>query len=154
MLPLPGTELREGKRVEVDPEALEKQIAETRKAWKKEHPAPDRGDDKWVPGPFPWQSVVRARRNGAQVPQTLLVEFEGGGKETIAWPAGERWHRWTFVKPARVTQARLDPSGDILLDINKLDDGRTREAHKLPAARWTLEAGAWLGILYSLLGAL
>ena len=156
VLPLPGTELREGKRVEVEPEALEKQIAETRKAWKKEHPSAEKGDhaEEKAAGPFPWQSVVRARRGGAQVPQKLLVEFEGGGQETIAWPVGERWHRWVFVGPQKIAQARLDPAGDILLDINKLDDGRTREAHKLPAARWTLEAGAWLGLFFSLLGAL
>ena len=110
--------------------------------------------EEGAPGPFPWRSVVKARRLGAQVPQTLVVEFDGGAKETILWPVGERWHRWVFDRPVRVKQAQLDPQREVLLDVNKLDDGRTREKHGLPAARWTLEAGAWFSILFSLVGAL
>jgi hypothetical protein len=149
LLPLPGTVLREGKRVELTSEALAKEIEARRAAFKKEH-----GEDDKVGGPFPYLDAVRARRFGALVPQTLLVEFADGSKETIPWPANERWHRWTFERPVKITSARLDPDGEILLDVDKLDDGRTREAHRLPAIRWSLEGASWAELLLSLLGAL
>ena len=172
LVPEPGTMLREGKRVELEPEAVSKEIDEARKAFDKAKAEANKAEakdakdskadtkeaksarDEGAPGPFPWRSVVKARRLGAQVPQTLLVEFDGGAKETLSWPVGERWHRWVFDRPVRVKQAQLDPQREILLDVNKLDDGKTREKHGLPATRWTLEAGAWVSLLFSLVGGL
>jgi hypothetical protein len=104
--------------------------------------------------PVGFRSVVRTRRNAAQVPQTLIVAFDDGSEAKLAWPVGERWHRWVFERSAQVTQAQLDPGGDILLDVDKLDDGRTREPHRLPAARWAGEATTWIDVLLSLVSSL
>jgi len=106
------------------------------------------------PGPLPFRSVVRAQRHAAQVPQTLVVEFTDGSQVELAWPIGERWHRWVFDRSSKVKQARLDPSGSVLLDVDKLDDGRTRQAHRLPAVRLTSEATTWLDLLLSLVSSL
>jgi len=151
LVPLPGTSVQAGGlRVELDEAQAHEQERNAREAFKKAHPGAKPED----PGPFPWQSAVRARRYGAEVSQTLMVQFDGGGTEALAWPAGERWHRWVFEKPVRVASARLDPERKILLDLDKLDDGKTREAAPAASRRWTLEFGAWCGLLLSMLEAL
>jgi hypothetical protein len=101
-----------------------------------------------------YRSVVRAQRHGALVPQTLVVEFADGSQDKIAWPASERWHRWVFDRGSKIESARLDASGEILLDVNKLDDGRTREPHKLPARRMALETTTWVDVLLALVSSL
>jgi hypothetical protein len=148
LLPLPGRTARDGKPVERTPAEVDQEIADRRAAFRRDHRAGDSA------GPFPFHSVVRAQRHAAQVPQTVVVEFADGSQEKLAWPIGERWHRWVFDRPAKVTQARLDPAGSILLDVNKLDDGRTREAHRLPAVRLAVEATTWVDVLLSLVSTL
>jgi hypothetical protein len=145
IVPRPGRVARDGKIVERTPEEIEDEIADKRAAF---HAGS--GDA----GPFPFRSVVRARRHAAQVPQTVIVEFADGSQERLAWPIGERWHRWVFDRASKVAQARLDPTGSILLDVNKLDDGRTREAHRFPAVRMAVEATTWVDVLLSLVSSL
>ena len=156
VLPEPGTFVRDGQRLERTQEQADAEIEERRAAFKKAHPDPKPGD----PGPFPWRSVVQVRRYAAQEPETLVLKFEdgrgreGGAPETVPWPAGERWHRFVFERPARIASAQLDPGRAVLLDLNKLDDGRTRERAPLASRRWTLEFKAWAELLLSLLEAL
>ena len=145
ILPQPGRIATDGKTVERTPDDVDREIADRRAAF---HGG---GGDA---GPFPFHSVVRAQRHAAQVPQTVVVEFSDGSQERMAWPVGERWHRWVFDRPVRVTQARLDPGGTVLLDVNKLDDGRTREPHRFPATRMAVEATTWVDILLSLVSSL
>ncbi|HYZ88852.1 MAG TPA: M1 family metallopeptidase [Myxococcales bacterium] len=139
VLPQPGTFVRDGKRVEVDEREIDREVKRKREEHRKAH-AGARSSD----GPFPWRTIVQARRNGAQVPQTVVISFDDGSAETIAWAPGESWHRWIFEKPARAVSAQLDPERRYLLDLDKLDDGRTRKNRSLAANRWTFELGAWL----------
>src|SRR5262249_50286466 len=134
ILPQRGRVEKDGKMVERTRAQVDDEIADKRAAFERSHTAGDKAG-----GPFLFRNVVRTRRNAAQVPQTLVVDFSDGSQVKLAWPVGERWHRWVFERPSRVTEARLDPAGDILLDVNKLDDGRTRVAHRLPGARLALE---------------
>ena len=46
--------------------------------WKKAHPKARDGA-----GPYPWRTEVTVRRNGAVVPQTLVVKFSDGSSETV-----------------------------------------------------------------------
>jgi len=105
-------------------------------------------------GPFPWRSVVLVRRYAAHVPQKLTIRFDDGSVEQLDWPAEERWHRYVFEKAAKVTSAQLDPDRKILLDIDKLDDGRTRERAPLASRRWTFEVKAWAELALALLESL
>jgi hypothetical protein len=102
-------------------------------------------------GKFPWRSVVTVRRYAAHVPQRVVVTFEDGHKQTLDFPVAERWHRYTFVDASKVASAQLDPSGEVLLDLNKLDDGRTREDSGSASARWSLEVSHAAQLLLSLL---
>jgi len=144
ILPEPGRVDKGGAMVERTPAEVDKEIADKRDAFHGDGGA----------GPFVFRSAVRAQRHGAQVPQTLVVEFTDGKEEKLDWPTGERWHRWVFDRPAKVKQARLDPTGSILLDVNKLDDARMREAHALPGVRWGVEGATWVDILVSLVSSL
>src|SRR5947209_1436545 len=83
-----------GPRVELDEKAVQKEIREKRAAFEKEHGKPRPGQ----PGPFPWRTVVQARRYAAHVPQTLVVKFADGTAETLPWPEDERWHRWVLER--------------------------------------------------------
>ena len=142
--------LRDGKEIEVDPEGVEKEIRARRETFRKERPnaKPDEG------GPFPFRTVVVARRYGAIVPNTVEVRFEDGTTERLPWEANGRWERWVFEKPVRATSAQIDPGRAFLLDLIKLDDGRTRESHPLASTRWTLEASAWTQAVLALLESL
>ncbi len=133
---------------EVDEEARDKAADEARDAFEKAHP----GDKEH--GPFPFRTVVQVRRYAFGVPQTLVVKFADGTSETARFGAEERWHRYVFEKPVKAVSAQLDPDGEWLLDLNKLDDGRLREPAKLAGRRWTLEASAWTQLFFALLGAL
>jgi hypothetical protein len=146
VVPQPGTVVRNGQRVELDQRAIDGEVRKQREEWRKQHPGSRDGA-----GPFPWRTVLKARRYAAQVPQTVVVSFEDGSTETVSWLPGEGWHRWVFEKPVRAVSAQLDPDRRYLLDLDKLDDGHTRKGRALPANRWTLEAGAWLSALVAFL---
>jgi len=150
ILPQPGLVLRDGKEVELDQEGVEKEIRARREAFRKEHPKakPDEG------GPFPFRTAVVARRYGAIVPNIVEVRFEDGTTERVPWEAKGRWERWVFEKPVRATSAQIDSGRAFLLDLSKLDDGRTRESHPLASTRWTLEASAWTQAFLALLESL
>jgi hypothetical protein len=148
-LPERGTVVRAGQRVELDDRAIDDMVRKRRDEFRRQHPRAPRSE-----GPFPWRTVVQARRYEAHVPQTVTVSFEDGTAETIDWAAGERWHRWVFERPARAVSAQLDPQRRWLLDLDKLDDGRTRERGLLPVNRWTLEAGTWVSAAIAFLESL
>ena len=59
-----------------------------------------------------------------------------------------------FERPVRIQSAQLDPQRDWLLDLNKLDDGHTREASATAGRRWTLELKAWTELALAMLEAL
>jgi len=151
VVPEPGAVLQaDGTRVERDVKEVHKEIRKIRQAFKKAHPKAKPSE----PGPFPWRSVVEVRRYAAHVPQKLVLKFEDGSSETLSWPAEERWHRYLLERPTPIVSVQLDPDRDVLLDLNKLDDGRTREASRLVVGRWTLELKAWVDLAFALLEAL
>jgi hypothetical protein len=147
VLPEPGIVEEGGKHVEKDESDVSREVEAAREAWKKAHPDAKDGD----PGPFPFRSEVVVRRYAAHVPQRLVVTFADGHRETLEVPLEERWHRFTFVGKAKVVSAQLDPDGEVLLDLNKLDDGRTRESDGAASRRWALEASHAAQLFFSLL---
>jgi hypothetical protein len=150
VLPRPGVYVRDGKRVELDGDAVQKEIREARESFRKQHPQAKPGG----PGPFPFRTIVGARRYRGHLPQTLVVRFEDGKEERLRWDESERWHRWELERPVRGASAQLDPDREILLDVQKLDDGRLREPQPLASRRWTLEVAAWTQAFFAALEAL
>ena len=137
LLPQMGTALVDGKRVEKTREDVDKEVEAARKS---------KGDSA-----FPWRSTVTVRRYAGHVPQTVAVTFADGSQELLPWPAEERWHRFELVRPQKVVSAQIDAGRAVLLDIDKLDDGRTREADSRASTRWGLEVSHAAELALSLL---
>ena len=97
---------------------------------------------------------MKLRRYAAAVPQRVVVRFDDGTAETVEWAAGDRWQRRVFEKPVRVASVQIDPDRNVLLDLNKLDDGRTRERAPAASRRWTMELKAWMELLLAMVGVL
>ncbi len=149
VLPLAGSTLKDGKRSELDDDALDKRVDEQRKAWNKAHPNAKPGS-----GPFPWHSTVTVRRDGVPVPQLLRVKFADGSSEDVHWNDGRRWARFDFTRPSKVVAATLDPEQKIYLDANKLNDSRTSKADGSASRRWSADAASLLQVFYALMGSL
>lgn len=137
LLPLPGFQVKDGKHVELTSEQADEQESKQRKAWEKAHP-----DAKDGEGPFPYRTMVTVRRRGADVPQTLLVTFADGSKETVQWSGEERWQTFEWTKPSKAVSAELDPDHKNYLDSNKLDDSRTLKSDGRASRRWTFDFSA------------
>ncbi len=145
-LPLAGTRVVDGKRVEDSQAVVDERIARLRADWSKANPNARQG------GPFPWRTRVTVRRDGASVPQTLVVRFADGSSETVAWNAtspDEKWRTFTWVRPARAVSAELDPRRSHYLDVNKLDDSRTIAPKRSASTRWTSDAAAFFQLILS-----
>jgi aminopeptidase N len=145
-LPQPGTRLEKGAWVELKQKDLDKQIDKERDAWKKAHPKAKDGA-----GPYPWRTELTVRRNGAVVPQTLVVKFADGSVETVRWDANEKWHKFSWVKPVKAVSAELDPQRTHYLDASKLDDSRSIEPDARAKRRWGLDFSAVIETLFSLI---
>src|SRR5919204_1814266 len=150
VVPRPGTFLEAvGTRIELDEDqALEKE-RQIRDEFRRAHP----GARSAEPGPFAWRSTVKLRRYAAGVPQSVVIRFDDGTAETMQWAAADRWQRWVFERPVRVASVQIDPERKVLLDLNKLDDGRTRDPAPAASWRWTMELKAWVELLLATVGA-
>jgi len=149
VLPLAGTVMKDGRRVETSSEENEAAIDKQREAWNKAHP-----DAKKGTGPFPWKTVVTVWRDGSSVPQTLKVSFADGSTENVRWDDQRRWARFAFTKPAKGVSAELDPAQKIYLDANKLNDSRTVESNHAASNRWGADFAALIQGIYAFLGTL
>ncbi len=146
VLPLPGYRMFKGKQVLVGSKALDKAIADRREAWKKAHP----NAKEWQ-GAFPYKSIVVVRRDGIAGPQTLRVKFADGTQRDVAVTSTGSWQRFSFVGPAKVVSAQLDPDNLIHMDTNELNDSRTVEPDRSAARRWFGDFTALLQSLFALL---
>ena len=138
LVPLPGAHASQS--------AVDRRIDAARAAWRKTHPAGT--------GPYPYRTDVTVRRHGAPVPQTLVVKFADGSTETARWDADERWHTFTWTKPAKAVSAELDPQRLHYLDANKLDDSRTLAPDTRASHRWGFEFAAVVNYLLALIATL
>ena len=147
LLPSPGMVEYKGKPVEITQKQIDKAVGDLREKWKKAHPNAKDGE-----GPFPYATRIVVRREGASVPQTLLVRFEDGSSRRLQWndTTGERWTRYRLVTKSRAKSVELDPERRVLLDRDKLDDSRTREADGSASRRWTADFFAALQSVYAL----
>jgi len=151
IVPRPGTFLAaDGARTELDEDQARAKERRIRDEFHRAHPRARPSE----PGPFPWRSTVKLRRYAAGVPQSVVIRFDDGTSETVQWPAVDRWQRLVFEKPVRVASVQIDPERKVLLDLDKLDDGRRRERAPAASRRWTMELQAWTELLLAMVAAL
>ncbi len=94
-------------------------------------------------GPAPYESVVVVRRMGEAVwPVDVELTFEGGHVFRTVWDGADRWIRYRATGP-KLVSARVDPERKLLLDVNVLNNGRTVEADRRAANRWSSRLRFW-----------
>ena len=148
ILPEPGLVEVKGKVVERKQSEIDKQVEDARAAYKKAHPKAKDGE-----GPYEYATRIVVRRDGAVVPQTLLVRFEDGSSQTLRLPGtgDKRWARWRLVTKSQAVSVELDPERRVFLDKDKLDDSRTREPDGSASRRWSADIAALFQSLFALL---
>jgi hypothetical protein len=108
----------------------------------------------------PWRSTVVVRRRGEVrgLPVRLQLAYEGGAKETIlledapGQPWSGRWKKVERTGPKRLVSATVDPDATLVLDVNRLDDGRRVDPDRRAAARWATRFVFWLQQALALAG--
>jgi hypothetical protein len=71
----------------------------------------------------PFRSSIVITRKGAFVlPVKVEVGFADGSKEYASWDGRDRWTRLSFEKSSRAVYARVDPDGNLPLDVNSFNN--------------------------------
>jgi len=146
VLPQPGVRVENGKHVALSSEQADEKADKLREAWEKANPNAKDGS-----GPFPYRTAVTVRRRGTDVPQTLVVKFADGSKETVQWSGEQRWHTFEWTKNAKAVSAEIDPDRKHYLDASKLDDSRALKSDGRATRRWTFDFAAIIQTLISLI---
>jgi len=88
--------------------------------------------------------VVRRVHDGI-LPVEVLLKFENGEEVRELWDGQALWKLYTYVKPARLAYAALDPERKILLDVNYTNNSqRLVWQADLPATKWASKWMIWL----------
>ncbi|MDI1253930.1 M1 family metallopeptidase [Thermomonas sp.] len=146
ILPLAGYHLDQGKQMLLGSKQVDKQISDSRKAWKTKHPKAKDWENV-----FPYQTVVVVRRDSAVMPQTLRVNFADGTHRDMPVTSTGSWQRFTFIGPAKAVSAQLDPDNVLHMDQSKLNDSRTVEADTRASRRWFGDFASLLQSFFALL---
>lgn len=95
-----------------------------------------------------YKSDISVRRLGSfHFPVELEMTFENGEKLREKWDGAELWKKYTYVKPARLVSATVDPDEKIPLDANFTNNGRTVEPHMLGLERLSARFMFWMQFL-------
>jgi hypothetical protein len=80
-----------------------------------------------------YDSVVVIHRKGELVvPVEVLVAFQDGTTKKERWEGTGRYVKFSYTGP-KVTRVAVDPGGLVPLDLNRLNNGWTRERETAPA---------------------
>jgi hypothetical protein len=85
--------------------------------------------------------VLVHRKGDFLLPVNVLIRFDDGKTTEEHWDGRERWIRYQFIQPAKISYAEVDPEHRVPLDIDQFNNSRTRRIH--PAAIQKL-AEKWL----------
>jgi len=86
-------------------------------------------------------TVVVHRKGEFVMPVTLEVKFDNGESLRENWDGQDRWHRFSWVKKARLESAEIDPDHAILLDHDRYNNSWLREPDTHAAGKL---AGYWM----------
>ncbi|MCA6215525.1 M1 family metallopeptidase [Ideonella sp. B7] len=145
LLPAAGWQQVQGRWQLRSREDVDQAVAAQRQAWRRAHPGAKSGL-----GPFPWQTTVMLRRQGAAVPQTVRVHFADGHVEQLTWDGAQPWQRFRWVWAARAVSVEIDPEGRNRLDNRLLDNSRRLEADGQASRRWAHEIAVLAQTLFAL----
>jgi Peptidase family M1 domain len=80
----------------------------------------------------------------------VTVEFRFDNERVIRrqWDGATRWARWTFTGPEKLDSVEVDPDGILVLDVDRLNNGRRAEPEAAPAYALTTDLLYWLQSLF------
>jgi hypothetical protein len=100
-----------------------------------------------------WSEIELRQLGEVNLPVEVELRFEGAEPEIRIWDGALRWERWTFDRPERLLEARIDPAGKLALDANRLnnarrsyDDAATARSLSVRLLFWAQNALGWLGL--------
>jgi hypothetical protein len=106
-------------------------------------------DDEDDDGAKTWRSRAVVFRRGEFVhPVTVELRFDDGRTLRREWAGARRWARWTFVGPAKLVSAEVDPDHVMALDVDRLNNGRRAEADRTPGTAFVADILYWLQTLF------
>jgi hypothetical protein len=92
-----------------------------------------------------YQTEIIVRRLGeVKLPVDVLIVFEDGEEFREIWDGQYRWKKYTFLKPARIKKAVVDPEFKLVLDINRTNNSMMRKSNKLAPLKWVSNWMVWL----------
>ena len=93
-----------------------------------------------------FRSIVVVRRFGeATFPVDVRVTFDDGERVTEHWDGVDRWKSYSYVRPASVVSAEVDPERVLLLDVNYTNNSKTLHPSTSKAStKWSLKWMVWL----------
>lgn len=93
-----------------------------------------------------------SRQRDGVFPQEVLVVFENGIEETIAWDGEAASHTITLDRPVAIEEVFLDPENKVWLDINQLNNRMRKEPETRFARLQLMNFAVWLQQLFSIAG--
>ena len=93
-----------------------------------------------------YRTEVLVRRLGSGMfPVEVLLVFEDGEEQLVAWDGQDRWRLLVVERPGRLQYAVVDPEEILLLDLDRTNNSRLLEAEaRLPAVKWASRWMIWL----------
>jgi hypothetical protein len=113
------------------------------------------GPDRWwLPdskGSEKRDLVTIHRKGDFILPVTLEVVFSDGTKLREHWDGADRWKTFTYVRPATIVSAEIDPDHTVSLDKNLFNNSYTTKADPVPARKLTTGYATYLQALSQIL---
>ncbi len=93
-----------------------------------------------------YHTTVFVRRWGEAIfPIEVKITFENGDEVMEQWDGRERWARFDYVKPAKISKVEVDPNNVLVLDVNHTNNSWTAKPKAYRAAvKWSAKWMIWL----------
>jgi hypothetical protein len=90
------------------------------------------------------QEVLVRRWGEAIFPVDIRIVFEGGDEVLEQWDGRDRWHRFRYERPERVTRVQVDPGEVLALDVRRVNNSWVKDAPtRLAARKWASKWTVW-----------
>lgn len=101
----------------------------------------------------PYESEVTVRRLGeVRLPVEIQVEWADGRVRRETWDGRDRWARFRYREPVKVSRVVVDPDRKLALDVNPANNSWTSESgvSRRAARKWSARFLLWLQNLLEL----
>jgi hypothetical protein len=83
--------------------------------------------------------VILLRLGEISLPVDILVKFDNGDEVREIWDGKARSYEFSYVRPEKISWAKVDPDNKILIDINMMNNSMTMDPKTSPAWKYALK---------------